>query len=149
MRYNHDNIYQQDGKWFRVCPKCNSHLEHSTRNAALTTNRTSAGCNKCYVRNKTKQKPIPPKGLTGGVFIFNKKWYRMCRNCHKILMYGSAKTNAYESDSMYDGCYHCNKPKVIKLDELQIVNSSNHIRQRAKEFFDRLDIQNYGRTFNK
>ena len=143
---NHDNIYCKDFIWFRICPRCNSHIKHSTRNAALTTNRTSTGCNKCYLRNKTKQTPIPPEGFTGGVFMFNKKWYRMCRTCHKIIMYGSFKAKAFETDSYNEGCYHCKpKPKTIKLPEL--VDSSKDISRRAKDFFDKLDIQNFGRIF--
>jgi len=158
--YNHSNIYELEGKWFRICPNCQRHNQHTTKNGAQTNNRVSDKCHYCQdydhskqrVKNKDKvtanAKPDPKATIvaydtnidgTTSEYVFkysDGKWARKCRQCGKISTYPTRGGARYR-DKESRGCSFCYSSHYADSPEKPRVQLD--IKARAKALFDAID----------
>lgn len=61
-----DGVYKEDGRWFRICPECESPVSHLRRNYCIGAHNVKQLCKKCSVVDSH------PAGMVGSVRV---AWY--------------------------------------------------------------------------
>ena len=83
--------------------------------------------------NITKEPPATVTLTSAGI------WIRKCQNCQRVIEY-STKGNAVEADKHSQGCKKCYAhPRGVIIPRPPI-----DIKQRAKVFFDKVELEKYG-----
>ncbi len=94
-------------------------------------------------------KTIEHYDFNGNKFVFkftDGTWGRQCRCCGYIQSY-SVRGDARYRDKCSRGCFKCSKHQYLEDDVRPKLNAAD-IKNKAKEVFDKHDLQKYGRIFD-